>query len=338
MRVGIDGGYSGFKATNGTTTTYLPSAVGTVNRARFSLDGQADIILDMAGKGEKMVGEVAIRQSRFLARKEDRDWINSDEYLYLMGATFSELTTASRVDLHVVTGLPVAFYERDKKTLQERFLGEHRVLREGRTTQVFRVKECRVIPQPFGTIFTRAIDEKGKIQNNEFATGHIGVIDVGGKTTNLLSVNRLEEISDITASVNKGAWDAVRAFRSFAETEYPGLEDLKDHQVIEAIVSREQQYYNEVLNLSPIVDEILAPLAEAIISEAGNLWNGGALLNAILITGGGALLVGHYIKQRFRHAIIVDDPVYANALGYYRFSLFTAREIIEDVEAALKAT
>lgn len=326
MIIGIDGGYSAFKAIIDGKTAYLPSAVGDVNESRFSLNGHEDIIIDVASKGKKMVGDVAIRQSRFLSRKEDRDWITKDAYLYLMGATFSRLTAASRVDLQVVTGLPIAFYTRDKAKLQKRFLGEHRVQLTGRTTQVFRVQECRVIPQPFGTVFTKAIDEKGHIQNNRFATGHVGIIDIGGKTTNLLSVDRLEEISSDTASINQGAWDIVRAYKTFIESEYPAVGKLKDHQIIETITTGKQNHFNDMLDVSLPVEEILKPMAEAIISEAGNLWGSGALLNSILVTGGGALLLGDYITRHFRHAVVVDDPVYANARGYYRFGLFVSRQ------------
>lgn len=326
MISGNDIGYDGQKVVGPFGQFYLPSAVGTVNKARFSLtDKSDDIILD-AGEGQRMVGEAAVRQSRFLSRKEDRGWITSSEYRYLMCAGFSEMSAASRVDLDIVTGLPVAFYKRDKEQLREVFLGEHRFVREGRSAQVFRVRTCRVIPQPFGTIFNETIDEKGILQNNKFSTRNIGIIDIGGKTTNLLSVDRLEEISDDTASVNQGAWDAVRAFRSFIETQYPGLEDLKDHQIIQAIIKKNQPYYDKVLDLTGPVDAILRPMAEAIISEAGNLWNSGALLNCILITGGGALLLGHYIKRQFPHSVIIEDPVYANARGYYNFGLFSARQ------------
>lgn len=326
MISGNDIGYDGQKVVGPFGQFYLPSAVGTVDKARFSLgNDNTDIILD-AGKGQRMVGEAAIRQSRFLSRKEDRGWITSTEYYHMMCAGFSEMSSASRVDLDVVTGLPIAFYERDKDQLRSVFLGEHRFCREGRSAQVFRVRSCRVIPQPFGTVFSQAINEKGILQDNIYSTGNVGIIDIGGKTTNLLSVERLEEISDNTGSVNKGAWDAVRAFRVFAESEYPGLEDLKDHQVIQAIINKSQNYYDKILDLTEPVNAILQPMAEAIISEAGTLWNSGALLNSILITGGGALLLGHYIKRQFPHSIIIDDPVYANARGYYRFGLFSARQ------------
>ncbi len=326
MISGSDIGYDGQKVIGPFGQFYVPSAVGTVNKARFSLSDKSDDIILDAGEGQRMVGEAAVRQSRFLSRKEDRGWITSTEYKYLMCAGFSEMSTTSRLDLDIVTGLPVAFYKRDKEQLRQVFLGEHRFCREGRSAQVFRVRSCRVIPQPFGTIFSQAINDKGILQDNLYSTRNIGIIDIGGKTTNLLSVKRLEEISDNTGSVSKGAWDAVRAFRAFAESEYPGLEDLKDHQVIQTIISKKQDYYDKVLDLTEPVDAILRPMAEAIISEAGNLWNSGSLINKILITGGGALLLGHYIKQQFPHSVIIEDPVYANARGYYRFGLFSARQ------------
>jgi len=49
-------------------------------------------------------------------------------------------------------------------------------------------------------------------------------------------------------------------------------------------------------------------------------WNGGATLDAILVSGGGALLLGPAIARHFRHARVVPDPVYANTLGYWRFA------------------
>lgn len=326
MIVGIDGGYSAFKTLSGDKTIHLPSVVGTVDKARFSMNGQHDIILSVNDSAQMMVGEAAIRQSRFTARREDRGWIESPEYLSLVGASLTELTNASRVDLNIVTGLPVAFYERDKEALRDLYKGEHRVLRDGRTTQVFRVQECRVIPQPFGTVFSEAINAKGVLQSNVYSTGNIGIIDIGGKTTNLLSVSRLEEISNNTASVNRGAWDIVRAFRNFAETAYPGLEELKDHEIISVIVSKKRNYFGQKLDLTDTIDAIVSPLANDILSEAGNLWSNGALLDAILITGGGALLMGDYITSQYKHSAIVDDPVNANARGYYRFGLFSGRQ------------
>lgn len=283
MNIGIDIGYSSVKAVGGPDRLVnFPSVVGTPDRARFAVGGaDGQIVLNLPGDGTWLVGEEAIAQSRFVDRHEDRGWIASDAYRRLILAGFTELTTATSCDLLVVTGLPVAFYA-DRDALRGRFLGQHRVTREGRRTQQFRVVECRVIPQPFGALLAEALNNQGKIVNQDLATGAVGVIDIGGKTTNLLSVNRLAEIGRETASVNVGAWDVARAVRGHLADHCPNLE-LRDHQIIDAIVARHVRYYGAPVDL-------------------------------------GALLLGPYLGRAFPHVRVVDNPVFANALGYWRFA------------------
>jgi len=319
MNTGLDVGYSAVKAIGNDRRVTFPSVVGTPDRARFSLDGagENDIILNLAD-GTFLVGQGAVEQSRFAPRWEDRDWITSAEYYRLVLATFTELTTATSCELTVVTGLPVAYYG-DKDKLRDLLLGEHRAAREGRRSQVFRVGDCRVIPQPFGSLLSLALDNRGRVADTELATGKIGIVDVGGKTTNLLSVNRLAEIARETASVNVGSWDAARMVRDYLSNHCPDLV-LRDHQVIEAMIARSVAYYDGKVDLGPVVDAALEPMAAQIVAQATQLWNAGASLSAILVSGGGALLLGPVIKKRFRHARVVEDPVFANASGYWKFA------------------
>ena len=316
MNIGMDVGYSATKAIAGDRRVAFPSVVGTPDKARFSLNGSKSIVL--VAPAHVQVGEGAITQSRFLNRREDRRWTESDEWYTLALASLTELTSATVAELRIVTGLPVAFYA-DKAQVRDRLLGEHRVQREGRRAQVFRVTDCRVIPQPFGALLSVTLDNRGRITDEELATGAVGVIDVGGKTTNLLSVNRLAEIGRETASVNVGAWDAVRAVRGWLSDHCPDL-DLRGHQVVDTIIARKVRYYGEPVDLSEPVEAALEPLADQVLAEATQLWNGGAALDAILVSGGGALLLGPYIRRHFRHARVVADPVFANAVGFWRFA------------------
>jgi plasmid segregation protein ParM len=176
-----------------------------------------------------------------------------------------------------------------------------------------------VIPQPFGTLLAEALNDQGKIVNHDLATGAVGVIDVGGKTTNLLSVNRLAEIGRETASINLGAWDVARAVREHLTNHCPDLE-LRDHQVIDAIVKRHVKYFGAPVDLGKVIDAMLEPMGDQVIAQATQLWNGTAGLEAILVAGGGALLLGPYLARAFPHVRVVDNPVFANALGYWRFA------------------
>ena len=319
MNTGLDVGYSAVKAIAGDRRVTFPSVVGTPDKARFSLNGASenDIVLNLAD-GTFLVGQGAVEQSRFAPRWEDRDWIKSGEYYRLVLAAMTELTTATSCELTVVTGLPVAYYT-DKDRLRDLLLGEHRASREGRRSQVFRVTDCRVIPQPFGSLLSLALDNRGRVQDTELSEGTVGVIDAGSNNTNLLSVNRLAEIAKETASVNVGSWDAARMVQGWLDNHCPDLE-LRDHQIMEAMINRTIPYYDEKIDLSEIVDAALEPMAAQIVAQATQLWNAGASLSAILVSGGGALLLGPAIKKRFRHARVVEDPVFANAVGYWRFA------------------
>jgi plasmid segregation protein ParM len=322
MNIGLDVGYSEVKAKAKRRQARFASCVGTPDKARFSFsEDSAGIVL--VEPAHVLVGEQAVTQSRFVNRREDRSWIESDEYYHLALAALTELTKATVAELRIVTGLPVAFYN-DKGILRNLLLGEHRAAREGRRAQVFKVTDCRVIPQPFGALLAESLDNQGSVADKELATGNVGVIDVGGKTTNLLSVSRLSEIGRETASVSIGAWDVVRAVRDWLADHCPNLE-LRDHQIVSAIIARKVEYYGEPVNLEPVVDTALVPMAEQVIAQATQLWNGGAGLRAILVSGGGAHLLGPAIQAHFRHARVVQDPVFANATGYWRFAQHLAK-------------
>jgi hypothetical protein len=95
---------------------------------------------------------------------------------------------------------------------------------------------------------------------------------------------------------------------------------LRGHQILDAIKNREVRYFGEPIDLCAIIESALATLAEQVIAEATQLWNGAAGLDVILVSGGGAILLGPAIKSHFRHARIVSEPVFANAFGFWWFA------------------
>lgn len=324
MICGLDIGYSRTKVVGERGRWDFPSVTGTPDRGRFALNGaHEDLILTYPYHVQ--VGEGAIVQSRHLMRREDREWIESDEYHALMLAAFSELTTATWADLIVVSGLPIRYYDGDRRWLEHRLLGEHVIEREGQRRQTLTIKRAAVIPQGLGALCSVCLDGKGNISRRDIATGRVGLIDVGGKTTNLLSVNRLAEVGRETASVNSGAWDVVRAVERWLADHCPDL-DLRDHEIVDTIKARGTRYKGQPIDLGAVIDGAVIPLADQVIAQATQLWNGAGALDLILIAGGGAHLVGPYILRHFDHAQVIEgDPVYANAEGYYRYAHRLAR-------------
>lgn len=320
MRIGLDIGYSSTKWLRGMGRGIFPSVVGNLQEARFTVDrgvpSKSIVLFD--GDGQWLVGDAAVLQSSLVARREDRAWIESAEYRRLWQAALSEVTAGSRVDLQIVTGLPVTYFS-DRDVLRTRFLGELRVARQGRGTQRLTVRDLIVMPQPFGSLLGVCLDKNGRIVNRSIAEGRVGIMDVGGKTTGFLSVDKLQEIRRETHSIDVGCWQALRLIGEGIDRQWPGL-GLRDHEIAEAVRVGSVLYFGEAQDIGGIIEEAVAPLAAQVLATATQRWNGGARLDAVLVTGGGAHLVGVEIKKAFRHAQVLVDPVFANVTGFYRFA------------------
>lgn len=317
MRIGQDNGYNAAKVVSDGRRAIFPSVVGTpTTRTAFAINGHDDEIKISAAGQTWLVGDGAVNQSRFLVRREDRDWINSDEYYAIAMAGISEMTSASGVDIKLVTGLPVSYFG-DNASLKKRLLGDHKFQRAGRNTQTVKISDVRVVPQPFGALLSEALDNRGGLANQEYA-GRVGVIDVGGKTTNFLSANKLAEIPNETASINVGGWDIIRQLRDYLAETVPGLE-LRDHELAAVLKDRSVKVAGEVVGL-PGLAAIIEPMGDQVLATARQLWGSALRLDSILIAGGGAHLIGPHLQIRFKQARVLDNPVYANATGFWKLA------------------
>lgn len=293
----------------------FPSVVGSVDRSRFSLSNTTGLILtapDMVA-----VGSIALEQSRWLRRREDRAWHQSEEWRLLLLAAISEVYEGSG-EAVAVLGLPVSHYN-DAAAVRDRVLGLHRFQREGRRAQSVTLSEVRVVPQPFGALLDAVLDDTGQIAAPDLARSRVAVLDVGGKTTNLLSARNLSEVRVESSSVDLGGWDVVRALSEYLATNAPGLR-LRDHEVAACIRDGGVAYYGNWLDLRAPLRDMLQPMADTIIADVTQLWNGAAQFSAVLITGGGAYLLGDHLAAHFPQARIVPEPVTANARGFYKLA------------------
>lgn len=323
MDAGLNIGYHAAKVVGAGRRAFFLSAVGSPDRPHFALSNTDGIVL--LEPQHVLVGEEAVQQSRFLNRREDRAWIESDEWYLLALAALSELTQATNAEFTVVTGLPVAFYG-DRAIVRQRLEGQHRVRREGRVGQTLTVTQAYPVPEPFGTLFDVLWDERGQVRDGRVATGEAGVLDIGSKTTNMLSVSRIREIGRESDSIEVGAWDVVRALREWLALpeNCPHLK-LRDHELAKAIISRQVTYYGKTIDLTSVVDEITTRLAAQIVAQAGQLWRDSlARFVLVIITGGGALMLGDKIRSYpgLQNAVIANDPVFANANGFLKYARY----------------
>lgn len=315
--LGIDLGYYQVKTYDGNKKNSFVSVVGSPDVSRIqALASDTDKVIEVNGS-KYLVGQSAVDKSRMRHRREDRDWIDSEEYRVLF---YRALAGFPAGKYQVVTGLPNDFYS-DAPRLKEALSGVQEFVFNGMPVR-YEI-EASVIMQPFGALACMAFDDFGNVSDQSFFE-LTGVIDIGGKTTNILTASNFADISAQTMSKNIGGWDIIRAVRAKMQEAFP-KSNLSDHQIAEAIISGEFYEFGKAVNISDLLDDVLPMMAEDVIGKASSLWGSGANLRRVLVTGGGAQMLSRYIEKAFPHTVVVADPVFANAVGYFRYGKAVSR-------------
>lgn len=318
MKLGLDVGYDRVKGWTKANQFSFPSVTGTPETSSFGFgDNRSDSIVFTLPRAVS-VGAQAVEQSAAVDARIDRGWLDGEKWLTLALAAFSEATRGNAA-LDLVCGLPVVYYA-DKAKVKDRLLGAHTFQRAGRNRQTVTVERVTVMPQGFGVLFAECLSDTGRKVNYDLTEGRVGIIDVGGKTTNLLTANKLVQVDKQSGSLDTGGWSVVARVQAYLEDKYPDL-GLSEYELVPHIAARSVNYRGVAVDLSSVINEAASALAVEIIGGARRLWNGAARLDAILIAGGGAHLVGPALLAEYssQARVVGGDPVFANALGYWRF-------------------
>jgi plasmid segregation protein ParM len=317
--IGLDIGYGYTKAVTSTAEVVFPSVVGQAERIRYESDLISEngrgIHLVTPG-GERFVGELALLQSRIKWTPQDRGRVTSRTMLTLTQAALSELGVSGEVAL--ITGLPVEWYG-DREALSERLKRQHVIRRCGGGCPVVNVSQVLVVPQPFGSLFALILDNDGKLINEDLARGRVGVIDVGMHTTDFVLVDRLRYVEKGSGSLTT-ALSRVHELTGRAILDAHSLQ-LTLHEIDAALRQGTVQVYGKAKDVLRLAEPALEAVAEEVNAKAGTLWGDGRDLSAVLVTGGGALALGHRILSQYPHAVTVPNAAMANVCGFLRYGM-----------------
>jgi plasmid segregation protein ParM len=327
MIVGVDIGYGYTKAASGAHQVVFPSVVGKAERVRYESDlaragenrhdSQIAVITE---QGDRFVGELALLQSRVRWTLLDRSRVQDPSARLLFLSALSELVgaTSEKAAFRVVTGLPTQWYT-DREKVVEQLSGKH-VLRRVNGRQIvqhFAVEDVLVVPQPFGSLFSTILDPDGKIVDESLARARLGIIDVGTFTTDYVLVDTLRYIEKGSGSIPTAMSRAYQLIgRSILDTF--GL-DLRMHEVDQVVRRGHVTIFGEERDIEWLANPVLDAVAEEVLARAGTLWGDGRDLKAVLVTGGGAMVLGERICHRYPHARVLDDASLANVRGFERY-------------------
>jgi len=318
----VDVGFGSVKAIGSYRAVEYPSAVGDFRPVRFSLGIEGQELKDklcVEYEGRRFfIGEIAYTQSSPRVTMSNKRF-TSKEGMAIMLSALALLSNHQYEEVKLVTGLPVNDYANLKDAYKEALIGIHNIQviepdGSGGKYYKFDIKEVKVLPQPIGTIFDRVLDSQGKIENRVLANGKIGVIDVGKYTVDLSVTDALQFIDKSSTSFSDiGLFDAYKELSMALKSE--GYDIPPDS--LEPYI-RGSKPMNGIAELK---EGIFESQAEKIMSRLLNMWNDIWNFDRILITGGGAIVLGEHLREHLDKdkVIICEHPTMTNCRGYYKF-------------------
>lgn len=323
----VDIGYNAVKglATNG-RQTHFPSVVGKERRTIFSLDEakRGGLVIQMNDEDSPrwFVGRTAIKESEYSAGRRDSEWIFQEPYRVLLCAALSELHKGA-IGTSVVTGLPLEYYTALVDRARSIFIGEHRFRRNGGRWQAATVEAVVIVTQPYGSLLDLALTDNGRILENPFATGMVGIVDIGGVTMNLLTADALEEVGRWTQGDGLGLLKALDSIGRDIKVEYPGFSP-QSREVAEWLAAGSFSYQGKSIDIASFAKPHLEPLVQAILDRISEVWDEPGRYAGTLLTGGGAMALGSALKTRmngiFSNVVIAEDAAFANVRGYLKLA------------------
>jgi plasmid segregation protein ParM len=228
----------------------------------------------------------------------------------------------------IATGLPVSYYYNGGVPNSQLIDGKVANLKKGvlcESGSCAKIVENLVTTEAIAAYFDQiiAMDGTETPVYAEVAESHVGVIDVGGKTTDCAVIlaggahvdTARSGSSDVgVLKLNDQIEAALRSKFGF---------DLVPPRLIEAAISTGSiKVYGKVENVEGIVREAKEVLAEAIMSTVRAKIGSGKDLDWVLFVGGGSIVMREQLAKHFPHSRFPDRPEFANARGMLKIAKY----------------
>jgi plasmid segregation protein ParM len=328
LSIAIDGGHSMFKVRAASLaspdkrfsfqipTVVMPAIALTNEQTRQKAELET---VELDGR-RYFFGETALRQGRSeVYTGQNADWIESPQHDALVLGAWRKAMQAFGNPLarvHLVMGLPAKFVGPQRDTLRSRIadLLMPRLL-PGQTLRVM-VQSQADAPLQWLSIQNDGSPHPQRDLDNEAW----GVIEIGHYTTDfaLSDQGAMMEYAAVSCAGMHLVYDGMSS--ALAQAKLPTSLD-----VVEAAVRNGGiRHFGERVDVSHLLRQAKAGFEAVVMDEANRVFGQkAAVLDGIIVGGGGAELLLDGLKQRYPNAVSSDEPRMMVAEGFCRLGLLS---------------
>ena len=218
-------------------------------------------------------------------------------------------------ELTIGSGTPLGTFEHEVAAAKEFLEGKELTIKDvSGETRKFKIS--RLVMRPQGVGAALFLLDQGLIKTQY---GYGVVIDIGSRTTDVLTVNlkNMEPVVEMSFSIQAGIGDVVSGIgKAIAkETGFIVPTDIAREAISQTVVFKQRE-----VGGPKVSDPILNNLAAKILDKLReNLREELDRITALIPVGGGSSLIGHKLEVLAPGAMIKipsEDVQFANALGY----------------------
>lgn len=218
-------------------------------------------------------------------------------------------------ELTIGSGTPLGTFEHEVAAAREFLEGKQLTLKSvSGETRKFKISKLVMRPQGVGAALF--LLDQGLIKTQY---GYGVVIDIGSRTTDVLTVNlkNMEPVVEMSFSIQAGVGDVVSGIgKAIAkETGFIVPTDIAREAISQTVVFKQREVGGPAVSepiLNNLASKILDKLRENLREELDRI-------TALIPVGGGSSLIGHKLEGLAPGAMIKipsEDVQFANALGY----------------------
>lgn len=333
MRInGIDIGFGFTKATDGEESIIFKSIMGEaidfhipVNLITNDIGSKLHVTLD--GQGY-FVGDFAEQQSNVRQFTLDQEKFTAD-FVRLFALTALGRLNSEYVPINVVSGLPVGFYRDYHQRLTKTLAGSHEITFQmvDASSEVRRINigKIRIIPQPLGSLLNLIMNDRGIIVNGDLAKQKVGIVDIGFRTTDFCIFDQLRYVERGSTTTDTGMSKCFSIISKKLREECGGL-NIELYRMYKAIRMGLIKIRGKEINISKFRDLAFTDASRTIASDMDRLWADDWDMDAIIITGGGAVELTKYLQRLITGNVIPiehnADLRLNNVEGYLKYGRF----------------
>ncbi len=283
--IGIDVGRDSVKVVTARNKLEFKARVGEWRDRKITFGGNYEVEID----GEKYFIADLVEESFFGRQILLSSKVQLETRVLFLSAL--ALTIEDQDNFTVNTGIPIQQYTPENISEILTFLSGNYQVRINQEYRQVNVQNINIAAEGEGAYWDYVLDENGKIINNRNFSKKdiIRVIDIGSRTINFCTVASEKLLDRDSGTLSYGILELTNAMGDEDMT----IEDIKEDMLIE--------------------------FTRRIIGDLSRKWLSRNLKkNIVILSGGGAILLQKYLRSYFPVVIVSNDPVFANARGFYK--------------------